>query len=1187
MEKYQVTKTIRFKLEVKNENIKKIRNQISEAEKNNDFDLVDFVSDLNNFIGGVSAFLFYEKKDGNSAVKDKMTIKKEWLRFYAKRELAEFTSNKKKDSTKPRRSQITIAEINQLAIKIKNTFDEVGTIYAKLADDAGAELNERAKKARTGLQLKYLSAKKALPFLISLVESLNDKNETNDLSIQLKNQGEKLSKQLVAGIQKYLPEQSNGLSIAKASFNYYTINKNAIDFSGKLELLRSDLKQDFDNGSFKENTFGKGILTKLFDEIKKDIKEQLRGKELWLGDDPMIENEKYASLRQILKNIKSQQKKHFFEFMQGSPTFPTLKNIKDLYLFNNIIKNEFDAFIDKTKAIEKKGIEINQCKNENEKGRLRSDLQKLCKERGSLINAVDKTHKDKFKNYKNFANSYCKVSEKHGRILARLKGIEKERAESQLLNYWAVIVENNHQHQLVLIPKENAAKCKEWIGQSHSENEQTKLYWFESFTFRSLQKLCFGNVENGTNSNSFYPEIEKELKTKYFIDDKHGNKKFLKGEFDLQGDVQKKIQFYKDVLTSKYARTVLKIPFDHIQTEIIQANFETLDEFIIALEKICYSRFVCISDDVLNGLQKFNPQIFEITSLDLRNSENSKNKSDVFEHSDKNFTKIWKAFWEENNKENNFEIRLNPEITISYRKPKESRVKKYGEKSECYDMNKKNRYLHEQFTLISTFSEHSNCPAKDLSFITGEELNKSIEEFNEIFNKSSINFALGIDNGETELSTLGVYLPNFKKDENREIQAELSNVKAYGFKVLTIKNLLYSEKDTNGKERKIVQNPSYFLNKELYCRTFGKTEVDYNTQFALLFEQKYTLSLDLTTAKVINGQIVANGDVPTFLNLWLRHAERSIYDMNDHANNETAKKIFLKRSEDLSLNEKIKFIDYLNLEAKQNKRYEKLSDSEKLDYVNWLYEYWDGNEVKNDDFEKIKKEQRVGYYSKYILFAICSMGKEIHSVVDICEIRNVFKFRKDFDSIKSEDEILQELEKYNTRSLSNEELDLKINHLKQALVANAIGVIDFLYKQYKERLGGEGLIVKEGFNCGKVQEDLAKFSGNIYRIFERKLYQKFQNYGLVPPIKNLLSLRADGVKDDDKTTVMQLGNICFVSKAGTSQECPVCVQGNLRHSTRCGECGFESNNIMHSNDGIAGLNIAKRGFNNNIKPSKN
>ena len=177
--------------------------------------------------------------------------------------------------------------------------------------------------------------------------------------------------------------------------------------------------------------------------------------------------------------------------------------------------------------------------------------------------------------------------------------------------------------------------------------------------------------------------------------------------------------------------------------------------------------------------------------------------------------------------------------------------------------------------------------------------------------------------------------------------------------------------------------------------------------------------------------------------------------------------------------------------------------------------------------------------------------------------------------------MIEELNGYNKRVISNEELDLNLRHTKSSLVANVIGVIDFLYTSYKERFGGEGIIVHEGFGVGKVEQDLEKFSGNIYRLLERKLYQKFQSKGLVPPRKNLLAFREKG---QNNNTFLQIGNICFVDPAGTSQQCPVCEKGKLGHSEVCSEhCGFNSHGIMHSNDGIAGYNIAKRGYREFLK----
>lgn len=1180
MEPIKVTKTIRFKLLPEHDNAL-IQTSIANLNNNCKFDLSKFVKELDKYIGGVNEHLFYEKKDGNFAIKDKMVIKKEWLQKYAKQGLAEIKkNNQKKSSNQTREVQTTIGDIKGLSNTIENIFDIIDGIYCELEKDASAGLNERAKRARTALLLKRLSVKNALPCLVSLIENTLEKKEIGDLSLRLKGQGLELMKQLLLGIQEYLPEQSNGIPITKASFNYYTINKKPVDYERKKKEISDKL--NVTNGLI--NVTDKvSFSSYLWERISEDVKKQLKNKQLILGDSPFADIDNYASLRQILKNILATQKSRFQELMQNKSLYKKLQEENGLYLFKDISKGEFDEYSIATEEIEEKGTAINECTNDSKKKQLRSDLQKLKKERGSLINAGEKYTKNKFTTYKSFIKLYRIVSQKHGKLLAQLKGIEKEKTESQLLNYWALILEANNQHKLVLIPKEKAGECRCRLCNTSVNNEMEKLYWFESFTFRSLQKLCFGNIDNDTKSNTFYPGIKKELFSKYLFTDNKGYVDFIKGEYEFKGDEQKKIQFYKDVLCSKYAKQVLNLPINEIRETIINQSFNSLDDFIIALEKICYCRFVTVNKNIIDALSdSFNAQIFNITSLDLQNAINSQGKEDVLTHADKAHTQIWKSFWKLNNEKSNYDIRLNPEVTITYRKPKQSRLDKYGKGCILFDEKKRNRYLHDQLTLIMTLSEHSNAPAKDLSFISEDEFKTLVEKFNKTFNTEKINFAFGIDNGEVELSTLGVYLPNFEKPSNKEKIAELQKVKEYGFKVLTITDLSYIEKDVNGKDKKIIQNPSYFLNKELYCRIFGKDEMQYNEMFKHIFEEKYLLTLDLTTAKVINGQIISNGDIPSLFNLWMRHAQRNIYEMNDHVAKKTAKHILLKKSDELIEDEKKKFIEYLN---EDNKKYKELSENTKTEYVKWMYDSWNNKDVLNSEFEKIKKGQRVGNFSKNVLFAVCCIGKEIQHVVDVFNVRNIFKLRKDFYSIKSEEEIISEIKKYNTRSLSNEELDLKMSQLKQSLVANVIGVIDLLYKQYGSRFGGEGIIVKEGFDSNKVDEDRDRFSGNVYRMLERKLYQKFQNYGLVPPIKNLLQLRTSGITNNG---FMQLGNVCFIDPTGTSQNCPVCNNGKLEHSTVCqNACGFCSEGIMHSNDGIAGFNIAKRGFENLKKLKKN
>ena len=89
-------------------------------------------------------------------------------------------------------------------------------------------------------------------------------------------------------------------------------------------------------------------------------------------------------------------------------------------------------------------------------------------------------------------------------------------------------------------------------------------------------------------------------------------------------------------------------------------------------------------------------------------------------------------------------------------------------------------------------------------------------------------------------------------------------------------------------------------NIKLIERTFNKTSEEFKEMFEKVFEKKRLLSLDLSAAKLVCGHIVTNGDVMSLYNLWLKHAQRNIYEMNDHSKREGGKRVYFKNSEDLN-----------------------------------------------------------------------------------------------------------------------------------------------------------------------------------------------------------------------------------------------------------------------------------------------
>ncbi|MBK7097284.1 MAG: hypothetical protein IPH58_01590 [Sphingobacteriales bacterium] len=918
--------------------------------------------------------------------------------------------------------------------------------------------------------------------------------------------------------------------------------------------------QKFKKGSLEfESPFDK----KTNAEIVKIVNEELaknKNAKIYIGHNPLSE-EMILSLRQILKQIKAQQRKIFEETIcNPNSTFEQLKQDPKLFLFNNISIDEYNNYKKLTKEIQELASQKNNTQEDSKKEQLTSEIKSKTGERGGFLDYQNKD-KDKsklFRTYKDFIRKYADVARIHGSTLALLKSIEKESVESALLSHWALIVENNKQHQLVLIPKEKAKECKEWLEnkRENPENDfQSTIFWFESLQLRSLRKLCFGFVENKTNS--FYKEISKcgDLQ-KYISNNGRG---FIKGEYEFKGDEQKIIQFYKDVLSAKYTQSVLKLPFKEINDTIIKKDFENLDEFKIALKRITYKRFVCKPTNYLEEIKKFSPKILVITSQDLEKEE-VKNF--------KNHTILWKKFWTKENEVKYFDFRLNPEIQITYRLPKTSRVLKYGSASSNYDPTKKNRYLNPQFTLVTTISENCNSNEPQLAFKTDEELNGQIRHYNQRL-CTDFKFAFGIDNGVAELAAFGVCHTDFLKSSTQDRLEAFHNVNDYGFKTIKIKNPSYYELYKGKDKRTIAQNPSFFLNMETYRKVFNKTKDDFIAMYAEQFEEGISLSLNLSIAKVINNQLVLNGDIYTFFNLSLREAQRLIYEMNDHSKLVSSMQVILKTNEQLNQNEKWAFIEK-NHSAKSLKPLE--TNEQRNKYIEYVFEG-----KHNNDEELIKIFNGIQIIRKYTQKAIYAISY-MEGNGAILDIKMVFQSKPLFDCIMSENEIINKLEGFNRKEISNEELDLKLVNLKKAVVSNAVGVIDYLYKSYKARFDGEGLIVKEHFKPEDVDNKVADFRGNIYRLLEMKLYQKFQNYGLVPPLKRILSIRE---KKIDLENIQNIGIVGFVNPQDTSNQCPVCNMNKMRHTTICPEnCGFDSKDIFHSNDGIAGFNIAKRGLGN-------
>jgi transcription elongation factor Elf1 len=380
-------------------------------------------------------------------------------------------------------------------------------------------------------------------------------------------------------------------------------------------------------------------------------------------------------------------------------------------------------------------------------------------------------------------------------------------------------------------------------------------------TYRALRKLCFG-----INGNTFLPEIKKELPQ--YDQREFGEYCFRKINDDKEIDEPKLISFYQSVLKTDHVKNNLALP-QNVFDEVAVQKFESKQDFQITLEKCCYAKKQIISEALKKEiLEKYNAQIFKITSLDLQREEQNNLKA---------HTRIWKRFWTTENEEQNYNLRLNPEISIIWRAAKQTRIEKYGKGSKLYDPAKRNRYLQEQYTLCTTVTDNALKNEITFAFEDAKKKGAEIDRFNDKINQTlrkDLNknklWFYGIDAGEIELATLALM--------NKDKKPQLFTVYELNQLDFSKQGYIYNKERElviRDKPYKAIQNLSYFLNEELYEKTFRDGR--FKETYSELFKEKQVSSIDLTTAKVIKGKIISNGDIITFFNLKILHAQRKIY----------------------------------------------------------------------------------------------------------------------------------------------------------------------------------------------------------------------------------------------------------------------------------------------------------------------
>ncbi len=176
------------------------------------------------------------------------------------------------------------------------------------------------------------------------------------------------------------------------------------------------------------------------------------------------------------------------------------------------------------------------------------------------------------------------------------------------------------------------------------------------------------------------------------------------------------------------------------------------------------------------------------------------------------------------------------------------------------------------------------------------------------------------------------------------------------------------------------------------------------------------------------------------------------------------------------------------------------------------------------------------------------------------EEKTIYEYCGQYKDVLSKDNIEKNLNRY-LEELKNKDENhtpsiLQINHLRDAITANMVGVVVHLQKTY------EGFIILEDLDKEEMNKHL-----------ESALYNKFQALGWIPPhIKDVIQLRKSvrEQQKSDKSIIKssQLGVIIFVDPSCTSKNCPCCGENQTKHNNPdmklrqhrfiCKSCGFDT-----------------------------
>ena len=1252
---YQYTRGIRFRLNIQRESKQfqekySFKNQKNIAVKTANFNQKNnqagegkldnkIIEKLLEFHKELSSLIFFKGKKPSSQTKSsnnlagstesdkksqfraKLSINKTWLKnWYSNSFHTEIKT------VKNAQGKYALKGLTQIHFDFQERLENWEKYREQIKKAVSSSQHSQVRHSDISESIKALLNRRQWDYWNEFLTELHTKTTEEDSKVKnLKKKLEDIRKELKTAEKHYLSSQSEGVEIAKASFNYYTLNKKPKEYyTNKLQKLKDGKNKDIfskitptkDSGYFwkyysnkkdinnqknlYKNKKNEGVIFQFKTEQEKKWIERYieinKNSDQFTGN---LKEDTRLSINQsyhLMKAFKADQKSIFYELMshvatnqnksykvniKNSPlkgyeisyeklNFENINKMFSLFEFQekkslnkkssidkilDLYKNRenkvtadkvYQVFIDLTKNIQgnKKSSENYKQKRQqhpkhrflasrNNRFRNRENIEDTSYKNKNILGEGKKAKQNRgaflfgkfccFKKYGSFCEEYKKIAQKRGRLKAQIKGIEREKQESAQTHFWSLVYCEKDKKQLWLIPRTVSKENKLKENQNSNDKIQAKntssltnlreakkeidrleeassekeislkqetgcLYYIKSLTKRALHKLCFAEessfVREMPDNLKQLQKKAKEIKTKDEDESQQKEK--------LEEKNQKQLDFFKELLKD-YAKEKLNLKsFDLSQIDEAQ----DMPSFEKTLEEQCYKEKKLIFKDNHEKekfIKNFDVTVLHISSYDLEGR--NKNTFQTPESANRFHTDLWKVFWKSAERPNEYQkvkdfelgkVRLNPEVKIRYRKANEN-LKDYFKKRKFPDKFK-HRLLQDQLSAHFTLSLNAGTRYEDLAFAKTEELIGKINDFNKKLNKQ-MNFKTawkyGIDRGQKELATL--CLAQFDPDKeiykvgDKKIVRPRFPITGEKIECYTLKDYHYS-KDKIYKEKikkqYIVKNPSYFIDK-------GSINEK-------LFKKESISCLDLTIAKVIKGKVITNGDVLTYLKLKKESAKRKLFNIYS--------------SDEIKNESNLKWSEWENGQKDDQERNRPEA-------------------VLN--IETSKGEKTIYYYDKRFTDILIDEKRSKDNL-----IKESIRYNQ--DTIKQcLDFYLQKLknnDNSHTPSIS------KINHLRDAITANMVGIICHLQKEYP------GFVILEDLKEETIDRHFLDNNENISRRLENALYNKFQTLGLVPPhVKNIIQLR-ESIRGQQK------------SKEEIEKECKSLKQGIKKMKSGLSHC---------------------------------